>query len=126
MNEKSVGRRIARLRDEFDLTQAELAERLGVTDRAVSKWETGENYPDVTLLPVIADVFGVSIDYVLRGGTRKRQRVATISPYNTGTLDPINNDYLACGWVIEDIELCGDGDGGIGGIAVLEKEIHED
>ena len=51
MNELSFGTRIAELRNISNITQLELAEKLGVTDRAVSKWETGSGYPDIALLP---------------------------------------------------------------------------
>ena len=49
------------------MTQQELADRLGVTNKAISKWETGEALPDTALLVPIADVFGVSVDELLRG-----------------------------------------------------------
>ena len=57
---------IARLRKEKGLTQKQLAEQFGVSDRSVSKWERGETMPDVSLLPDIADFFGVSVDDLLR------------------------------------------------------------
>lgn len=58
----SVGKNIFELRKAKKLTQAELAEKLGVSDQAVSKWENDICVPDVTLFPIIADFFGVSID----------------------------------------------------------------
>ena len=53
---------IARLRKERGMTQEALAELVGVSAQTISKWENAATYPDVALLPVIADVFGVSID----------------------------------------------------------------
>lgn len=53
---------IATMRKQNHLTQEELANKLGLTFQAVSKWETGQSYPDITLLPTIADIFGCSID----------------------------------------------------------------
>lgn len=67
MDSKTIGNIIAKLRRKNGLTQLALAERLGVSDKAVSKWENGQGYPDVTLFPVLADVFGVSIDYLMLG-----------------------------------------------------------
>lgn len=54
------------LRSLAKLTQADVAERLGVTAQAVSKWECGRNLPDLCLLPEIADMFGVTIDKLFR------------------------------------------------------------
>ena len=58
----SIGNNIARLRKEKGLTQAELGDILGVSNQAVSKWESGMTMPDVLLLPALADVFGCYID----------------------------------------------------------------
>ena len=57
-----MAKTIARLRRERGMTQEALAERIGVSPQTVSKWETQATCPDVALLPVLADVFGVSID----------------------------------------------------------------
>jgi transcriptional regulator with XRE-family HTH domain len=57
---------IANLRKEKNLTQEQLATVLNVTNQAVSKWESGKCYPDIELLPIIADFFKVSIDDLLR------------------------------------------------------------
>ena len=58
----SIGENIARLRKEKGWTQAELGEKLGVSNQAVSKWESGMTMPDVMLLPSLADIFGIYID----------------------------------------------------------------
>lgn len=58
----SIGRNIARMRKERRQTQEDLASFLGVTKASVSKWETGQSYPDIELLPRIATYFGMSID----------------------------------------------------------------
>lgn len=60
-----IANNIASLRKAVPLTQAELAERLNYSDKAVSKWERGESIPDVIVLKQIADVFGVTVDYLL-------------------------------------------------------------
>ena len=63
---------IKKLRKERNLTQECLADILGVSFQAVSKWERGESYPDIKMLPEIAEFFNVTIDELL--GTDKTQR----------------------------------------------------
>ncbi|MBR4932919.1 MAG: helix-turn-helix transcriptional regulator [Clostridia bacterium] len=56
---------ISALRRDMGMTQSELAEKLNYSDKAVSKWERGESVPDVTVLKSIAELFGVTVDYLL-------------------------------------------------------------
>ena len=58
----NIGLNIYTLRKEKRITQAQLAEKLGVSEQAISKWENGQCAPDVSLFPVMAEFFGVSID----------------------------------------------------------------
>ena len=67
MNENTIGKRIQALRKERGLTQKQLADAVGVTPQAVSKWETDESCPDITALPLLAGVLGVSVDSLLGG-----------------------------------------------------------
>lgn len=62
MEQNTFAARIAQYRKEQSMTQEALASALGLTAQAVSKWENGQGYPDVSLLPKLADLFGVSID----------------------------------------------------------------
>ena len=57
-----IGKNIRKRRREADMTQEELAERLGVSYQAVSRWENGTTYPDIELLPVLAGMFGCTLD----------------------------------------------------------------
>ena len=66
MNKQIFGTYIAENRKQLGMTQAQLADRLHVTDKAVSKWERGLSYPDVTLLEPLAEALSVSIDALLR------------------------------------------------------------
>lgn len=61
----TVARNIIELRRKHNMTQLELAERLNYTDKAVSKWERGESLPDIIVLKTIADMFGVTLDYLV-------------------------------------------------------------
>ena len=63
----SIGKTIAELRKAKGWTQVELAEKLGVSDKAVSKWESEGGFPEITQLPVLASIFGVTIDYLMTG-----------------------------------------------------------
>lgn len=65
MDQKSFGEFIANLRKEAELTQRQVANTLHVTDRAVSKWERGLCYPDVTLLEPLAATLGVNVEDLL-------------------------------------------------------------
>ena len=69
MDQEKIGKFISSCRKEAGLTQAALADKLGITDRAVSKWETGKGYPDITLLEPIADVFSISVTELISGIT---------------------------------------------------------
>lgn len=64
---ETIGDRIREKRKQLGLTQLELAEKLNVTDRAVSKWEQGEGDPSVSLLPEIARIFDITLDYLMTG-----------------------------------------------------------
>ena len=67
MNQYVTGAVIRELREKNHMTQWELAEKLCVSDKTVSKWETAKGYPDITLLDPIAKVFGVSVAELMSG-----------------------------------------------------------
>jgi len=58
----SIGKELRRIREERGLTQAELADMIGVSEKVVSKWECGETKPSADILPALADAFGINID----------------------------------------------------------------
>ena len=76
MNQYITGTIIKELREKNKLTQLELAERLNVSDKTVSKWETGKGYPDITLLEPIAKVFGISVTELLSGNAISNMNVS--------------------------------------------------
>lgn len=67
MEKKTIGALIAALRRANGMTQRDLADRLHVSDKTVSRWERDEGTPDLALIPVIAEIFCVSCDELLRG-----------------------------------------------------------
>lgn len=73
MNLLHLGTRIRGQREKCRLTQAQLANSLTITAQAVSKWERGENAPDIAILRTLAKVLGVSVDWILSGDDRPRE-----------------------------------------------------
>lgn len=65
--ETTLGKRIAILRKELKLKQEDLAEMLNVSPQAVSKWENDQTCPDISLLPKLAEILGISVDELLSG-----------------------------------------------------------
>lgn len=76
MNQYVTGAVIKELREKNHLTQAELAEKLKVSDKTISKWETAKGYPDITLLEPIAGVFGVSVTELISGNAISNMNVS--------------------------------------------------
>lgn len=87
MTNNDFGKTIVQLRKEKGFTQKELADRLNVSDKAVSRWETGKNYPDIETLQQLAAVLDVSVNDLLSGelklakkaSKRKKTIIATIA-----------------------------------------------
>lgn len=77
--EKTIGNRIAALRREKGLKQDELSQMLAVSPQAVSKWENDQACPDISLLPKLAKIFGISVDELL-SGKQESQPVVTLVP----------------------------------------------
>lgn len=67
MDRYVTGAMIRRLREQRNITQHQLAEKLKVTDKAISKWETGRGYPDITLVEPLAEALGVSVIELFSG-----------------------------------------------------------
>lgn len=67
MNQTEIGEFIAKCRKEKKLTQAQLAERLNITDRAVSKWETGKSMPDSSIMLELCEILGITVNELLSG-----------------------------------------------------------
>ena len=67
MNQEKIGKFISECRKECDLTQEELAEKLGVSNKTISRWETGKNFPDVSLLQPLCELLNISVNELLIG-----------------------------------------------------------
>lgn len=100
MNIITVGQNIRKLRDERNVTQQQIADSLGVTFQAVSKWECGTTVPDITLLPEIAAYFSVTIDELFKPGmtTYRNKAERLMSKYESDinhseTFELANKEY---------------------------------
>lgn len=78
--EMTLGKRIAMLRRQKGLKQDTLAEVLGVSPQAVSKWENDQTCPDISLLPKLAELLGVSVDELLSGKKMELEQTAKVLP----------------------------------------------
>ena len=78
--DRTLGKRIAALRKEKELKQDALAEALGVSPQAVSKWENDQTCPDISLLPKLAELLGVSVDELLSGKKQELSQPVQILP----------------------------------------------
>jgi len=76
MNQVKIGQFIAQRRRNANLTQLQLAEKLGITDRAISKWETGKSLPDSSLMLELCGILGITVNDLLSG------EVVTMDNYN--------------------------------------------
>lgn len=97
----AFGEFLYELRKEQGMTQASLAEKLGVTNKAVSKWETGEAMPETSLLLPLAEIFGITVDELLNG-RRSGESGAKTAPHQedvpvSGGADIITNNLFTRG-----------------------------
>lgn len=67
MNQEEIGKFISSCRKDKGLTQMQLAEMLNITNRAVSKWETGKSCPDVSIMLELCDILGITVNELLSG-----------------------------------------------------------
>lgn len=75
MNNRQTGAFISQRRKELSLNQKQLAEKLNITDKAVSKWETGRSAPDISLLVPLADALGVTVTEILKGERLREEKL---------------------------------------------------
>lgn len=106
MDPKNIGATIAHLRKNCKITQTELAERLNISNKTVSRWENGLGFPEITQFPLLAKIFGVTVDYLMTGdkkgiciaGNILADIIKNIDYYpNSGLLTTIRNVKLSVG-----------------------------
>ncbi|MBQ8803146.1 MAG: helix-turn-helix domain-containing protein [Tyzzerella sp.] len=96
MNQYVTGAVIRELREKNHLTQSELAERLCVSDKTISKWETAKGYPDISLLEPIAKVFGVSITELISGNAVSNVNVSANMMRSKFYVCPVCGNIIHC------------------------------
>ena len=82
MNTQDFGKFVAELRKEKGMTQMQLAEKLNVTDKAVSRWETGKNFPDIEIFEDLSKTLEVSVSELLEGKRIEKEELITVSEEN--------------------------------------------
>lgn len=93
MNAENIGRFISALRKEKGFTQAVLAEKLNISNRTISKWENGDGFPDITILPDVAKVLDVTVDELL-AGERTNKKIADIKVTEIANKDNLDNLFM--------------------------------
>lgn len=93
MNQEKIGKFIAECRKNKKLTQAELAEKLGVSDRAVSKWERGLNLPDASLMLDLTTILGITVNELLSGEIIEKKNYMEKAEKKLLELQEQNNEY---------------------------------
>lgn len=95
---KKFGAYISKLRKDKDMTQSELSDILNVTRQAVSKYENGESFPDISILILIADTFGITIDNLINSGepTKTEAEILQKTAFEKEISDDLFKNNIAC------------------------------
>lgn len=95
----SFAERILYCRKKAMLSQEELASKLGVSRQAVSKWETGESIPDMNNLAALAEIFDVSLDWLIKGDEEKKEETREKAPFEERLPKFLGNMVKRFGWL---------------------------
>lgn len=94
MDTKMIGSFLKELRKENNMTQEQLGERIGVTNKTVSRWETGNYMPPVESLILLSDIYGISINEILAGKRVEMDELKEVADENmTKVLGELKGDY---------------------------------
>ena len=94
MDTKKIGMFLKQLRNENGMTQEQLGEKLGVSNKTVSRWETGNYMPPVEYLKILSDIYRISINEILGGERASGDEFAKIAEQNvTATLKALEKDF---------------------------------
>ena len=95
MDSRKIGYFIADCRKEKQITQQQLADKLNITNKAVSKWETGNGFPDISVLPDLADILGVTVDEILRAKKSENDQDLLDHKYNDKTISNDSDNVMS-------------------------------
>ncbi len=95
MNTLSLGEKISTMRKDKNMTQAQLAELMNVTDKAVSKWERNLSCPDINSLPRLAEIFDITVDELI--SNREIKEIYNVNPHYLTILLILKSIALAMG-----------------------------
>ena len=105
MDQLKIGKFIAECRKQKNLTQMQLAEKLGITDKAISKWERGISMPDSSIMLMLCDILGISVNELLCGEKNNMEkvmgegqgfeRIRRVTGYLAGDVSRFNNGKRA-------------------------------
>lgn len=100
-----IANNITNLRKEKNLTQLEFANKLNYSDKAISKWERAESIPDIVVLKQIADLFGITVDYLLNEHTTNEKLIVIEDKIKSSTLNKISLSLLSASpiWIVATI-----------------------
>ena len=125
MNQEKIGRFISERRKEKGLTQMQLAEKLNITDRAVSKWETGKAMPDSSIMLLLCDILGISVNELLSGEKinmeNNDQKNEQLLLEMTKELEKKNKTIWNAMWTIMIVSIIGL----LGGLAIIAFTMSE-
>ena len=82
MDQEKIGKFIFELRKEKKMTQQELADKIGVTDRAISKWENGRGMPDLSLMKPLCEILGITLNELISGERIEKKEIQKKSEEN--------------------------------------------
>lgn len=83
MNQIGIGQFIAECRKKKNMTQSQLAEKIGITNQAVSKWETGKSMPDISIMLELSEILGITVNELLSGKELTEMEEKRENDYNT-------------------------------------------
>lgn len=94
MNQEKIGKFISELRKENNMTQEQLAEKMGVTDKSISRWENGKTMPDISLLGLLADNLNTTIQEILNGRRMTKDELVELKETIENLIEYESNEQI--------------------------------